>query len=189
MKYSDSFQGSELSFWEVFPYMKEVGLFRKLYLADRSESKNKSSKTMWFLSLVKDIDSEYYSMTREEQEESLFDTLGLNVIKFVGSVEELDILLNAFENHIDTPLMADVRALEAKMAERKEFIKNTPYTLDSYEEGFDGKMKLIKGNASQLDTMVTNTKKLHEEIRSLREALKSDSGGKGKGGRKDSLLD
>ena len=41
MKYAESFQGSELSFWEVFPYMKEVGLFRKLYLSDRSENKNK----------------------------------------------------------------------------------------------------------------------------------------------------
>lgn len=189
MKYAESFQGSELSFWEVFPYMKEVGLFRKLYLADRSENKNKSSKTMWFLTMVKDIDSEFYSMSRLEQEEMLFDTLGLNITKFVGSVEEVDILLTAFEDFIDTPLSADVRALENKMRERKMFIQSTPYTLDAYEEGFDGKQKLIKGTAPQLDKMVTTTKDLHEEIRALRDALKADTGGKGKGGRKDSLLD
>ena len=189
MKYAESFQGSELSFWEVFPYMKEVGLFRKLYLADRSENKNKSSKTMWYLSMVKDIDSEFYSMSKSEQNDSLFDTLGLNVVKFVGSQEELDILLNAFEDFIDTPLSADVRALENKMKERKLFIQNTPYTLDAYEEGMDGKQKLIKGTAPQLDKMVTDTKKLHEEIRSLRDALKSAQSEQGKGGRKDSFLE
>ncbi len=189
MKYAESFQGSELSFWEVFPYMKEVGLFRKLYLADRSENKNKSSKTMWYLAMVKDIDSEFYSMSKSEQDDSLFDTLGLNVVKFVGSPEDLDILLNAFEDFIDTPLSADVRALESKMKERKLFIQNTPYTLDAYEEGFDGKQKLVKGTAPQLDKMVTDTKKLHEEIRSLRDALKSAQSEQGKGGRKDSFLE
>lgn len=189
MKYAESFQGSELSFWEVFPYMKEVGLFRKLYLADRSENKNKSSKTMWYLAMVKDIDSEFYSMSKSEQDDSLFDTLGLNVVKFVGSPEDLDILLNAFEDFIDTPLSADVRALENKMKERKLFIQNTPYTLDAYEEGFDGKQKLVKGTAPQLDKMVTDTKKLHEEIRSLRDALKSAQSEQGKGGRKDSFLE
>ena len=189
MKYAESFQGSELSFWEVFPYMKEVGLFRKLYLSDRSENKNKSSKTMWYLAMVKDIDSEFYSMSKSEQDDSLFDTLGLNVVKFVGSPEDLDILLNAFEDFIDTPLSADVRALESKMKERKLFIQNTPYTLDAYEEGFDGKQKLVKGTAPQLDKMVTDTKKLHEEIRSLRNALKSAQSEQGKGGRKDSFLE
>jgi len=189
MKYAESFQGSELSFWEVFPYMKEVGLFRKLYLADRSENKNKSSKTMWYLAMTKDIDSEFYSMSKSEQEDSLFDTLGLNVIKFVGNQEELDLLLNAFEDFIDTPLSADVRALENKMKERKLFIQNTQYTLDAYEEGLDGKQKLVKGTAPQLDKMVTDTKKLHEEIRSLRDALKSAQSEQGKGGRKDSFLE
>lgn len=189
MKYAESFQGSELSFWEVFPYMKEVGLFRKMYLADRSENKNKSSKVMWYLTMVKDIDSEFYSMSREEQDEMLCDTLGLNVTKFVGGVTELDLLLNAFESFIDTPLSADVRALESKMKERKQFIQNTEYTLDRYEEGMDGKTRLVKGTASQLDKMVTDTKKLHEEIRSLRDALKTSQAEQGKGGRKNSVLD
>lgn len=189
MKYAESFQGSELSFWEVFPYMKEVGLFRKLYLSDRSESKNKSSKVMWYLTMVKDIDSEFYSLEKGEQDEMLFDTLNLNILKFVGGQEELDLLLNAFENFIDTPLSADVRALENKMKDRKKFIQETNYTLDAYEEGMDGKVRLVKGTASQLDKMVTDTKKLHEEIRSLRAALKSAQSEQGKGGRKDSLLD
>lgn len=189
MKYAESFQGSELSFWEVFPYMKEVGLFRKLYLADRSESKNKSSKVMWYLTMVKDIDSEFYSLEKGEQDEMLFDTLNLNILKFVGGQEELDLLLNAFENFIDTPLSADVRALENKMKDRKKFIQETNYTLDAYEEGMDGKVRLVKGTASQLDKMVTDTKKLHEEIRSLRAALKSAQAEQGKGGRKDSFLE
>ena len=189
MKYAESFQGSEISFWEVFPYMKEVGLFRKLYLSDRSKDKNKSSKTMWYLTLVKDLDSEFYPMSRKEQDELLFDTLNLDVREFVGNQTELDLLLNAFEDFIDTPLSADVRALESKMLERKNFIRDTEYSLDKYEEGVDGKTRLVKGTASQLDKMVTDTKKLHEEIRNLRAALKSEQGEIGKGGQENSLLE
>ena len=189
MKYSDSFQGSEISFWEVFPYMKEVGLFRKLYLADRSKDKNKSSKTMWFLTLVKDIDSEFYSMQKKDQEELLFDTLSLNVIEFVGNRTELDLLLSAFEDFIDTPLSSDVRALEAKLLERRKFITETSYTLDEYIEGTNGKQMLRKGTASQLDTMVTNSKKIHEEIRNLRAALKSEQSEIGKGGQENSFIE
>lgn len=189
MKYADSYQGSEGNFWEVFPYFKELGLFRKLYKEDRSKSKNQSSKVMWYLVLVKDIDSEYYSMEEEDRHEVISDSLELDPIKYLESKEELDLLLNYFEDFIDTPLSADVRALEKKLLERKKFISDTKYTLDEMVFPDDGKPYLIKGTASQLDKMVTDTKKIHEEIRGLRDALKSTQEGQGKGTKLSSFME
>jgi len=190
MKYVDSYQGSDVSFWEVFPYFKELPMFKKLYKEDRSFNKNKSSKTMWYLALSKDIDSEFYSLADRERQELLFDVLELDVIKFLESKEELDLMLNYFEDFIDTPMSADVRALEKKLGERKQFIKDTSYTLDEMfypEEG--GKPYLKKGTAAQLDKMMVDTKSIHEEIRKLRAALKSEQVEKGKGGKESSFLE
>ena len=188
----DKFQGGEVSFWEVFPYIKDVGLFKKLYKEDRSKDKNKSSKTMWYLVMAKDIDSEFYAMEKEEQNDIINDTLGLDVIEFLGSKEELELLLNYFEDFIDTPITADIRALETKMAERKAFIHATPYSLDTMvypEEGENFKPYLRKGTASQLDKMIVDTKNIHEEIRKLREAAKGAESEQGRGGRESSFLE
>lgn len=189
MKYIDQYQGSEVSFWEVFPYMKEVSLFKKLYKEDRSKDKNKSSKVMWYLALTKDIDSEFYSM--EDRHETLIDMLELDVVKYLEGQEELDILLNYFEDFIDTPLSADVRAMEQKLKERKAFIQTTTYTLDEmvYPKEGEGKPYLKKGTAAQLDKMMVDTKSIHEEIRKLRAALKDEQSEKGKGGKESSFLE
>ena len=187
MKYTDQYQGSEVSFWEVFPYIKEVSIFKKLYKEDRSKDKNKSSKVMWYLSLTKDIDSEFYSM--EDRHETLIDMLELDVVKYLEGQEELDILLNCFEDFIDTPLSADVRAMEQKLKERKDFIKTTKYTLDEMVYPDEGKPYLKKGTAAQLDKMVVDTKSIHEELRKLRNALKDEQSEKGKGGKESSFLE
>ena len=191
MKYIDSYQGGDVSFWEVFPYFKELPIFKKLYKEDRSFNKNKSSKTMWYLALSKDIDSEFYSLEDTERQELLFDVLELDVIKFLESKEELDLMLNYFEDFIDTPMSADVRSLEKKLGERKQFIKDTPYTLDEmvYPEGAGGKPYLKKGTAAQLDKMMVDTKSIHDELRKLRAALKNEQVEKGKGGKESSFLE
>ena len=190
MKYIDSYQGGDVSFWEVFPYFKELPIFKKLYKEDRSFNKNKSSKTMWYLALSKDIDSEFYSLEDTERQELLFDVLELDVIKFLESKEELDLMLNYFEDFIDTPMSADVRSLEKKLGERKQFIKDTPYTLDEmvYPEE-KGKPYLKKGTAAQLDKMMVDTKSIHDELRKLRAALKNEQVEKGKGGKESSFLE
>lgn len=192
MKYSEHFQGGEISFWDTFPYMKSVGLFKKLYKEDRSKDKNKSSKTMWYLALVKDIDSEFYSIDKSEQYDVVCDVLDLDVAQFLGSQEELDLLLNYFEEFIDTPITSDIRAHESKLEERKKFIQNTPYTLDEMVypgEGESFKPYLKKGTAAQLDKMMVDTLKIHEEIRRLRTSAKNEQSEKGKGGRTSSFLE
>ena len=192
MKYFENFQGGEFSFWEMFPYMKSTGGFKKLYKEDRSKEKNKSSKVMWYLTLVADIDSEYYSLEKSEQYETVCDVLDLDVVKYLGSEERLDLLLTEFKNFIDTPITADIRAHEEKLEERKKFIQNTPYTLDEMvypKEGESFKPYLKKGTAAQLDKMMVDTIKIHEEIRRLRASAKSEQMEKGKGGRESSFLE
>lgn len=190
MKYLDNYQGSEVSFWETFPVFRETGLFKKLYKEDRSKDKNKSSKVMWYCVLVKDIDSEYYPMARSEQDEMICDALGLDVQKYIGSKEELDLLLNYFEDFISCHIAKSIRKLEKKLVERDEFIANSKYSFD--EHVFDeetGKYKLIKGNSVQLDRMVTDGGELYDQIKKMRENLKSGQSGTGKGGREDSIIE
>jgi len=192
MKYFDNFQGSEFSFWEIFPYMKSTGGFKKLYKEDRSKEKNKSSKVMWYLSLVTDIDSEFYSLDKSEQYDTVCDVLDLDIIKYLGEEENLNILLTEFESFIDTPITSDIRAHEEKLEERKRFIQNTPYTLDEMVypgEGEKFKPYLKKGTAAQLDKMMVDTLKIHEEIRRLRTSAKNEQSEKGKGGRESSFLE
>lgn len=194
MKYIDKYQGSEVSFWEVFPYMKETGLFKTLYKADRSKDKNKSSKVMWYLALLKDIDSEFYTLEKDDQYGIITDTVDLDVLKYLGSKEELDLYEKYFEEFIDTAITADIRSMEAKLVERKQFIKDTPYSLDEMvypdiEAGETFKPYKKQGTAAQLDKMIVDTKNIHEEIRKLREAARSEQTEKGKGGRESSFLE
>jgi len=192
MKYFDSFTGGEDSFWEEFPYFKDVTWFNKLYKEDRSKDKNKSSKTMWYMVLVYDIDSEFYSLASTEQYKIVCDTLSLDVREYLKGQEEIDILANRFINFIDTVITADIRATEEKLVERKEFIKYTTYSLDEMVypgEGESFRPYMKKGTAAQLDKMVVDTKDIHEEIRKLREAAKQDQADQGKGGRVASFIE
>lgn len=110
--------------------MKDTGLFKTLYKADRSKDKNKSSKVMWYLALTKDIDSEFYNLDPQDKYEITCDTVDLDVQGYLGSArEELKMYENYFEDFIDTVITADIRALESKL-ERKKFIQDTPYSLD-----------------------------------------------------------
>jgi hypothetical protein len=202
MKYIDNFQGGAC-FWEIFPHIMETPPFKDVYKADRSKNKNHTSKLMWFIALVTDIDSEYYSMLENEQKEILYDVLDLDISTIIKENDLMKLRIS-FENFSDTVLSADVRALERKLLERKRFIQDTQYTLDELitpmkvkidpitDEEIEipaGKPYLKKGTAAQLDKMMTDTKKIHEEVRNLREALKNAQAEKGKGGREESFLE
>ena len=201
MIYSESFSDPAQSFWEEFPKFKLTPPFKKLFKEDRSKDKNKSSKCMWYCALTCDLDSEFYSMGEDEQIEVMKEVLEFDAHSFLGA-EGLDDLKSGFENFTDTVILADIRAQERKLVERKKFIKETPYTLDEVivpesvrmdAEGNEytvyGKPYSRKGTAAQLDKMVTDTKKIHDEIRQLREAAKNDKSGSGEGGRESSFLE
>ena len=202
MKYVEAYESPENSYWDMFPEHKTVKTLKDLYKADRSKDKNKSSKTMWYLVNTVDIDSDFYPMSRDEQLEIVCDMVGLDVVKYLGGVGKLDMYEEFFAFLIDTALSADVRSLEKKMLERQTFIRITPYTVDHMcvpekvledKDGAEyvsyGKPYMQKGTAPQLDKMVTDTKKLHDEIRTLRDSLKSAQTEAGKGGRVDSFLE
>ena len=189
MKYFDKFEGGDVSFWECFSYMKDVPFFKKLYKEDRSKDKNKSSKVMWYLTLYLDLDSDFYSLDVREKYPVICDTLDLDVKEYLGSQEELSLLEHRFEDFIDTVITADIRSLEDKLRERKEFIQKTPYSLDEMIYPEEGKPYLKKGTAAQLDKMMVETKNIHEEIRKLREAARNEQSEQGKGGRESSFLE
>ena len=110
--------------------------------------------------------------------------------KYVGSKEELRMLLKEFEDFISCPITKSIRKLESKMVERDEFITNSKYTFDELITPTDGgKPYLSKGTSSQLDKMIRESGDLYDQIRKLRDQLKSNQSGTSKGGQEKSLID
>lgn len=187
MKYYDSYEGADKNFWECFPAFKSVSPFKTLFQKDRSASKNKSSKALWYCVLRYDVDSEFYSLEGTEQAGALEETLGFNVPKYLG--EEFGKICASYIDFTDTIISADVRALESKLIERKSFINTTSYTLDEWVTPDMGKPYLKKGTAPQLDKMITTTKEIHNQVRELRQMMKDQTAAANRGGVRDSLLD
>jgi len=78
------------------------------------------------------------------------------------------------------------------MNERKEFIKNTRYTLDTYEYNEEtGKSRKISGTAIHLDKMVIDTAKLYEQLKAVKEKLikEKEIEGETKGGMQESATE
>lgn len=188
MKYIEAYNTGG-RFWETFPLFKMKEPFRSLYKKDRSKDKHKTDKFMWLLVWCYDIDSEIYSIIEEDEKLSTAEEIADITIKEVVD-DTFYMYATAFTDTIDTVLSANVRALEDKLKERQLFISNTNYTLDSTERDEEtGKLVKIPGTAKDLDTMMANTGKIHNEVRTLRENLKESDTGEGKGGSEESFLE
>lgn len=200
----DSFK-KELNFWEEFPDYKIHPIFGDFWSLNKKEGNLKwSSMFMWALSLCYDRKSSIFNQPVLDKwelvSEELFDDKNFMMslvedpdcqerLKFkVGGT--INTMIAAFEESIDTPLGISLRQLEAKLIERTEFILSTKYTLDDYEEGPGGKLKLKKGTASQLDVMFANTAKITDMIQKTLDSLAaSEAFGVTKGNEKESLSD
>ena len=59
---------------------------------------------------------------------------------------------------------------ELNMQRRDKFLAEQDYTLDRFEE-IDGKMKLVKGSADQLDKMHAQTAKIYAQLEQIKQDL------------------
>ena len=199
----DSFDKNR-NFWEEYPDYKVHREFGELWsLNKKNNTLQQSSSFMWALTLCYDRKSALFAQPEIDKWEVVSDDL-FGDSEFLMALHEdiqlckvmvfpvkasLASYIRDFEATIDTPVGISLRLLEKKLAERTQFINDTSYTMDYYEEKL-GKHTLKKGTADQLDRMFANTEKINSLIQKALEGLQSIEGiGVTKGGQKESLSD
>lgn len=181
------------NFWVLNPQFKVLRPFKKLHDSDRSRNKETSSKIMWFVAQALDDNPS-------------------NIFKNVGIDERIDYLSADYmadkdyynkKEDILQPLMdkylylhttiarKSLQELQDKLVDRAKFIKETEYTLDTYDlDPTTGKPVIKKGTAKDLDIMMKNTKGIYDLLFDIEKALKGeDESNQVKGGQNLSLSD
>ncbi|AGO48984.1 hypothetical protein N356_gp092 [Cellulophaga phage phi14:2] len=179
------------NFWETNPSFLTVAIFQKFNSEDKSKGKSKSSQIMWAIAFLLDPHQDNIWRNLSDEDKRLLiveDYLKIKDFKWNDYQE----LIDSYYSRCLTVPEKDYLELIDKMTERKNFIKNTPYTLDSYEiDERSGRPKLIKGNAKDLDKMVVDTVKLYEQLEVVKEKLEKSKhqDGETKGGMQESATE
>lgn len=177
------------NFWEINPAFKTIKLFNSFNEEDKSKGKKESSQIMWALAFLLDphTDNPWKNLSEDDKKLLIMDDY-LSNLKF--NWDDYQELIDEYYNRVLTLAEKDFYELQEKMHERKEFIKNTPYSLDSMQE-IDGRMKLVKGTSAQLDKMVVDTAKLYEQLELVKQKLEKEklSDGETKAGMQESATE
>lgn len=179
-----------VNFWEVNKEFKTIEPFKKLYSNDKTKNKQQSSLTMWFVALCYDFDSKFFNLDESDRIAIVGKDFCGSESFYSSNKSVIDSCIERYVHITDSPAQKALREWNDKMMERARFMKNTVYTADSYEMNDYGKQVLIKGNAELLDKMMSNTKKLYDDLKRINEELsKEELSAIGKGGRVASLSD
>jgi len=187
-----SFNTNE-NFWEMNPQFRVIQPFKGLHNSDKSRGKGKSSKIMWFVAQVADDSKE--NIFKNVLYEERIQLLSLDFMEeadfFDNNKELLEALIDQYENFHTTPALRALREMNEKLMERAKFIKNTEYTMDSYDmDDRTGKPILVKGTAKDLDAMMKNTKGIYDQYHQILKSLaEEEEDQQVKGGQNLSLSD
>jgi hypothetical protein len=176
------------NFWELNPQLLLDPALKAYHKADRSKDKDSSSKGLWWVALCYDLDpdNKWRGGILAERQQLVGE-------EFLGSKDyyskhrkELDPVIAAYVKFADTDAKAALRDWHEKMLERRQFLKETKYTLGQAND----RGGWVGGTAAILDGMMANTKKLFDDYRSILKQLSEETGeGQGKGGSAASLSD
>lgn len=181
------------NFWVINPQFKNVQPFKKLHNSDKSRNKATSSKVMWFTAQVADTGKD--NLFRNVQYD---ERIALLATDFMGdsdyydkNQEEQDKLIKMYVKLHTTPAGQALVEWNEKMVERSDFIKNTAYSLDTYEmDPVKGTPIKIGGTAKDLDTMMKNSKSIYDMYHQILKSLaEEDEETSVKGGQTLSLSD
>lgn len=165
---------TDTNIWEVEPQLKIPKVFAEFYNSDKSKGKAHSSKIMWAIALLVDnSDANKFRNLRESDRVDLIkaDFLKDESFKFEDYTSILDMFI---ELHM-TKLEKELRQQELKLEERAKFINDTEYNLETGEK---------------LDKFLINTGKLYEQIKALKDQIRSEKdGGNTKGGAVESATE
>lgn len=163
------------NFWETNPSFKLIKEFKEFHDKDKSKGKRNSSQIMWAVAFL--IDPHEHNIWRnliEEDRKMLIQDDFLKKKDF--NWEDYEDLTDLYYKLVLTVPEKDYLELISKMTERKQFIKDTSYTLD---------------NAKILDDMVLKTAKLYEELEVVKQKLSQSKqiDGETKGGMQESATE
>jgi uncharacterized protein (DUF2132 family) len=157
-----------LNYWDVYPGQRVITPFALLYNEDKSAKKLKSSQVMWALNMYcsSKKDNPMHNMTLEEREQELL------------------------ENYITQEQLNTVIALEpAFVAQSLSYLqKRFRFYLRILEqrEEYMGTLK-YSTHASTLDDMLAKTKKIWDDILTIKKQLGAEEDeAQVKGGREES---
>lgn len=165
----------DLYFWDVYPEFKLAMEFKKLFTRDRTKEKNRSSKVMWFIVLTRDPSSKFYNLPQDEKNAVVGEDYMGDPKFYEKNKETLDPLIEDYIKLALSPAKRHLINWDKKIQERTEFINNTKYSLDNFED---------------LDKMASNTAKIYDTLKKIKEDLSKEEGeGNLKGGGTASLND
>jgi len=118
------------NFWEYNQQLSIIGSISELYNKDKSPHKQDSSKIMWAIVMLIDINSSNkYRTLSEEDRKKLIITDYLKNPKFKW--EDYKDIINDYKKLALSPEERRLMEHDIKMEERSTFIKNTKYSLDT----------------------------------------------------------
>jgi len=191
MSLINSFNTSE-NFWIINPQFQNVQPFKKLHNSDKSRNKGKSSKIMWFIAQIADTSGSntFRNLNYEERVALLSHDYMEDDDYFDNNEDLLGPLIETYRNLHMTPALKALGEWNDKITQRAAFIKDTSYSMDTYEMNLEGKMIRRAGTAKQLDDMMKATKAIYDLYQSILKSLtEEDEEHKVKGGQKLSLSD
>lgn len=172
------------NYWVIHPMAKEFGPFKLLYKKDKSKSKKDSSKIMWAVAML--VDPHEDNLIRNnpiKEKQILIATDYLGDSKFNWEHPEIKDLIKFYTENCLTILEQELNRYVNKLVERGDFIESVGYTMDTLDE----RGRVIKGTATQLDKMFTDSGKIFTEIENIKEKLsKENAEGHLKGGAAES---
>lgn len=191
MSLINSFNTSE-NFWILNPQFQNIQPFKKLHHSDKSRDKGKSSKIMWFIAQIADTSGS--NTFRNLNFEERVALLALDFMEdnnyFDNNKELLDPLVKMYKNLHMTPALKALEEWNEKITQRAKFIKDTPYSVDIFELGIEGKPIKVPGTAKILDDMMKATKSIYDHYHLILKSLtEEDEEHQVKGGQKLSLSD
>lgn len=191
MSLINSFNTDEV-FWTVNPQFKNIQPFKSLHNSDKSRNKANSSKVMWYIAQLCDPSPKnlFRNLSYDERLEVVSKDFMEDGDYFDKNKDKLEPMISTYNKLIITPAMKALQELNEKLLERAQFIRDTEYTVDSYEMDDRGKPILIRGTATQLDSMMKNTKSIYDMYHLILKSLaEEDEDAQTKGGRQLSLSD
>jgi len=177
----------DANFWDLNQLMRVPKLFASFYKEDKSKNKIESSKIMWAIALFIDpSDNNPWRNVLKDDKIKLIETEYMQGEGFKFADKGIKELCDVYLDRCITIAEKELVNLENKLQERGEFIKNTMYCLDSYEETEKG-FKKVKGTAEQLDKMVVGTYNIHKQYNQIKKDIQEEANsGRTKGGQNES---
>ena len=174
------------NFWDVVPEFMAFSEFMKFKNADRSKDKHWSNKVFWAIVMAYDRKSPFYNIPNKIE---LIATDILRKPKLKWTEDKSIIpLIRLFQDSLMTQAERSLLNWEINMQKRDAFLAEQDYTLDRFEE-IDGKPKLVKGSADQLDKMHAQTAKIYQQLDQIKEDLTIEESKKDGGKKADDMGD